>query len=75
MSLSKNREEYELYHSLPKRKIWSTFKNWAFEGIAAQLIIEPDDFGKFSSLLLTYYDHFCIEGLDEIASVNTSDSS
>ena len=75
MPVSKNREEYEIYHCPPQRKKWSTLKNWAFEGIAAQLIIEPDDFGKFPSLLLTYYDHFWIEGLDEIASVNTSNSS
>lgn len=62
------------YTIAPPKEKMVNLKNWAFQGIAAQLIIEPDDFGKFSSLLLTY-DHFWIEGLDEILSVNASNSS
>lgn len=50
----------------------STFKNGLLLEIAAQLLIlvEPDDFREFSSLLLSYYDHFQIEEFDKAVSTN-----
>lgn len=55
----------------------STFKNGLLLEIAAQLLIlvEPDDFREFSSLLLSYYDHFQIEEFDKAVSMNVSNTS
>lgn len=69
----KNIRDHKLYHFLKKKvnlKIIGLLL-----GIAAQLIIEPDDFREFSFLLLTYYDHFQREGFDEAPSANISNIS
>lgn len=58
----------------PKKKV-NLIKFGLLLGIAAQVIIESDDFREFSSLFLAYSGHFQIEGLDEAASANIPNSS
>lgn len=67
----KNIREHKLYYF---QKRGSTFQNGLLLEIAAQLLIEPDDFREFSSLLLSYYGHFQIEEFDKAVSTNVSNT-